>query len=517
MARLRVLPLVLLIAATAALLAPAGAAAENRFTLETHQISRPHMIVDAAGTAYVAWTSEGVGTGPEPVHFCKIPQGGTCTSPVTLPLPPGSSLSDSLSGAFPVFGPGETLYVVGPRHPHSDVIVWTSLDRGKIFEGMFKRDFYLKTDPTEVFLSGTRFLIGSFNAGLGFSEDDVAGGGGGEIDFTGTGSVAGSSMGLDAGGNPLLAYWNIEGDQYPLLYYRYKGSGSRTLQANWEGPIAVTNGYEPVLASGPGGLFMASEDYSGGQYPDTINVRKFEGTGFGAPHTLVKDAQTNLFIGGAIGQSPSGNRLAVAWPGKRAGDGAYVMRLWTSIDGGAGYTETNVARIADAYAIGRNASLTLTDGGSGWLLFEDSQGVQMADLTPIAPFSGGGEGKAPKPYKGPTKVADTKKVGNYNLILRLPKRCVQSRQQFFAGVGARKRKALSKKLGGKVRLKKVVFIYDGKKLKVKKKKPFRYLIDSGVMTAGSTHVVKAKVTVTLTKGGKSKKVKRTLKGTIKAC
>ena len=87
--------------------------------------------------------------------------------------------------------------------------------------------------------------------------------------------------------------------------------------------------------------------------------------------------------------------------------------------------------------------------------------------------------RKPPNYKGKTKVADTKNVGGYSLILRLPKQCVQSQQKFFAGVGARKRKALAKKLGGKVKLKQVVFIYDGKKLKVKKKKPFRYLIDPG--------------------------------------
>jgi hypothetical protein len=37
------------------------------------------------------------------------------------------------------------------------------------------------------------------------------------------------------------------------------------------------------------------------------------------------------------------------------------------------------------------------------------------------------------------------------------------------------------------------------------------------MQPGSTHVVKAKVTVILTKKGKSRKVKRTLKGKITAC
>ena len=515
--RSRVLPLVGLLLACLALLGPASAGAENRFTLETQPVSKGHLLVDNAGNAYIGWTSRGFGTAPEPVHFCKVPQGGSCTSPITLPIPGAASLSDSVSAAIPVFGPGETVYVVGPRYAHNDLIFWTSTNGGASFDGGTNRDFYLKTNPTEAFFDGSSFLIGSFNSGLGFSVDETGGLGGGELDFANPGSVAGSSMGLDAGGNPVIVYWNLEAPPYPLFYYRYKGAGSRTVEANWEGPIPIAKGYESVLAGGPAGLFMASEDYSGGQYPDTINVRRFEGTGFGAPHTLVRDSETSLFIGGAIAQSSSGNRLAVAWPGKRAGDGSYVMRLWTSTDGGGSYAESHVAHIAGSYAIGRNADLAINDGGAGWIVFTDSSGLQVADLTPIAPFVDNQRPSRPPNYKGKTKVADSKKVGNYNLILRLPKQCVQSRQRFFAGVGARKRKALSKKLGGRIRLTKVVFIYDGKKLKVKKKRPFRYLIDPGPMQPGSTHVVKAKVTVILTKKGKSRKVKRTLKGKITAC
>ena len=111
----------------------------------------------------------------------------------------------------------------------------------------------------------------------------------------------------------------------------------------------------------------------------------------------------------------------------------------------------------------------------------------------------------------------TKKVGNFLIVLRLPKSCLQSRQRFFVGVGKRKRKQLSKRLGGEIRFTKVVFIYDGKKLKTKKRKPFRYLVDPGPLAPGSVHRVKAKVTMVLTKGEKEKRLKRTIKGTVRAC
>jgi hypothetical protein len=494
------------------------ASANDLFTLDTKPTSPAHVIVDSAGTAYVGWTR--AGSPYETPMFCKIPAGGTCAAPVALPIPGAVDSTDEVSGVFPVFGPGSTVYVVAPRYVADDVVIWTSNDGGQSFElnTVNPGGYSNKTNPSNVFLSGSNFLIGAFNAGLGFSETPAPGGTGSNLSFEnpGTGGVASASLGLDGSGNPVLAYWNLS-DPYPMLFYRYKGSGSSDLEVNWVGPTPIGNGYETKLAGGPKGLFLVSQDYAGGKYPTVVNVRKYTGTEFGAPSTLFVDPSPALYDGGAIAESTGSGRLAVAWPVKRAGDDARVMRLFTSTDGGATFTSFDVAHVADAYAIGDNAQLAVTDGGSGWLTFRDVDGLHMADLTPIA---GVAPKEPPKPanYKGKSKVADTKKVGGYDLTLRLPKACVQSRQSFFAGVGKRKRHALAKKLGGKIRLKKVAFFFDGKKLKVKKKKPFRLLIDPGPMAPGSTHVVKAKVTVTLTKkNGQEKKVKRTLKGTIKAC
>jgi hypothetical protein len=507
---------ILRVAAATAVIAllPGTAAANDLYTLDANPASMGHVIEDAAGNAYVAWTSESGGI--EVPKFCKIPPGGAC-SPISLSIPGASSSLDSAAAAIPVFGPGNTVCVVGPRYVRNDVIFWTSTDGGASFDGGTQREEYSnKTDPTDALLRDGSFLIGAYNPGLGFSTAEIAGVGSGELDFAnpGSGGVASSSMAL-AGSNPVIAYWNLS-DPYSLFFYRYKGSGSLTTEANWEGPVFVANGYEPSLAGGPAGLFMVSQDYSGGLYPNAVNLRRFEGTSFGAPKTLAVDATTNLFTGGAIAQSPSGNRLAVAWPGKRAGDDAYVMRLFTSTDGGASFTESHIAHIGNAYALGSNADLATNDGGSGWLVFRDGGGLRLADLNPIA----GLPPVVPPPppiYKGKTKTI-VKKAGPFLITLRLPKSCLQSRQRFFVGVGKRKRKQLIKKLGGgTLQFKKVVFIYDGKKLKVKKKKPFRYLIDPGPLAAGSVHRVKAKVTAVLTQGEKKKKIKRILKGTVKAC
>jgi hypothetical protein len=497
---------------------PAAASANNLFTLDGSPVTNGHLAEDPAGNAYVAWTSQGSGSSPEPVKFCKIAPGGTCKAE-TLPIPGASDSLDSVSGAFPVLVPGtEIVYVVAPRYLSQDIVFWTSTNGGASFNSGTERPYYWpKTDPTDVFLYGATFMISGYNAGLAFSLDETGAPGGGEMQFAdpGVGGVAGASMGLDAAANPVIAYWNISDPPYPLLFYRFDGSGSMLDESNWV-RSEVTKGYEPNLSSGAAGLFMVSEDYTGGQYPNAIHVRRFDGTNFGPATTLAIDASTDLFVGGAIAQSPDGNRVVVAWPGTRAGDDAFVMRLFTSTDRGASFpVESHVAHLETSYAIGPNAEVATNDAGNGWVLWQDSAGLRIADLSPIA-----GLPPSPPPlppiYKGKTKKF-VKKVGNFLITLRLPKSCLQSRQRFFAGVGKRKRKQLQKRLGGKVHFTKVVFIYDGKKLKVKKKKPFRYLIDPGPMAAGSTHVVKAKVTLILEKGSKKMKIKRTIKGTVKAC
>lgn len=504
----------LTVASLALAVLPGLAAANDLATIDPDPTSPGHVVQDGAGNAYIAWTS---GSNDVP-QFCKVAPGGSC-SPQTLPTPGGTSL-DGAAGAFPVLGAGETVYVVAPRYVRNDVVFYTSTNGGASFGAGVEREYYSnKTDPTDVFLRGGEFAIGARNAGLGFSTAEVLSPAGGSLSFSnpGDGGVAGASMALD-GTNPVIAYWNFSSPTYGLFFYRFKGTGLINTEANWEGPVKVTDGYEPSLASGPAGTFMVSEDYAGGPYPSAINLRRFDGTGFAAPRTIAADPAPSLFVGGAIAQSPGGGRLAVAWPGTRS-DGSYVMRLFTSNDGGASFAESHVAHIGDGYGLNENTDMSTAEGGNGWLVFRDAGGLHLADLTPIAGVPPAPPAGPPLPpvYKGKTKVV-TKKAGAFLITLRLPKSCLQSRQRFFIGVGKRKRKQLIKKFGGgTLKFKKVVFIYDGKKKKVKKRKPFRYLVDPGPMAPGSVHVAKAKVTAILTKGKHEKKIKRLLKGTVRAC
>jgi hypothetical protein len=199
----------------------------------------------------------------------------------------------------------------------------------------------------------------------------------------------------------------------------------------------------------------------------------------------------------------------VAWPGTRAADHATVMRLFSSGDGGHSFGETDVAHVGSAYAINDNAQLAIADSGAGWLTFIDEGGLRMADTAPIAP-------PEPPVYKGKEKTV-AKAVGAFELTLRLPKRCLQPGQPFYAGAGKRVRRKVARATHSKLTLKKASFSFDGRKLKTLKKKPLKLLISPGPLAAGSTHTVKVRITAIARRHGKKKKVVRTLKGTVSIC
>lgn len=534
----RVMLSIVVAAVAATVLLPTAARANNRFSLDATPASPGNVVQDASGTAYVGWAHSAGGENPDVAMFCKIPRGGTCASPISLPLPltyGESSLSgvDGVSGAFPVSGTDGYVYVVVPRYVRNDVILYASNDGGQSFvHAVYPSSmtpgagpYSNKTGPTNVLFSGGDFLIAGNNAGLGFSE---VGSSTGNFSFAspGDGGVAGSTMGLDTAGNPVVAYWNLTSPPTSLLFYRYDGSGAKANEANWIGPNAIAAGDEPRLAGGPSGLLLAADDYSpAGPDPRVLTVRKYNGTNFDAPVSLGDDPTTQLFAAGTIGQSPSG-RVAVAWPTSRAGDNARVMRLYVSTNGGASFgVAADVARIGDAYGLEDNAQIAAADDGQGWLTFRDAGGLEVADFSPVTPFvapgggGGGGGGASPAPtppaFSGANRTIATSIGGGASVTLKLPKTCLQPRQAFKAYVGTKVKHQLAHTVHAAVR--KVTFSLDGVKLATVKHKPFRLVIATLAGAARSVHVVKARITVRVRKGSHVKTVTKTLKGKIAIC
>jgi hypothetical protein len=378
-----------------------SAGAVNVFTLDTNPDSFAGQAVDAAGTGYFAWERKVPGSS-DTTEFCRVPRGGTCPNPIVLPTPPLNPPpydSTQVTAAFPVLGAGSTIYVVGPRFVAADVVVWKSTDGGATWGPavqVTQSGAYRGSNPTDVLDASTGFYLSSDNPGLYFTSlqpgpPTTAG-----ADLTPPGgltNISGSTLGLSTG-NPVEAFSMLNGGQPQTINFRsYSGSGDPNDAANWSGSSQVTQGILPSLAGGPGGLFLASEDYKGGSYSQ-VSVRKYmAGSGFGPPTTLQTD--TSYDSAGRIYQTPTSGILLVAWPGHQLPDGGRGIRLFVSNNGGAAFT--NVGDVAEGtpfYAIGSDSiRVAAANDGQGFVSFLDSgsgnQLLRVADLTPIPELTSG--------------------------------------------------------------------------------------------------------------------------------
>jgi len=412
---------------------PAAAQANNLFTLDSQADVNGPIVTESSGTGYVAWDRQAPNPATEQdlVLFCKIPRGRTCTSPITLPLPGGSY--QEISQPFPVLGshPG-VVYVVGPRYVKNDTLIWTSTDGGEKFSAAkeIPESYSGKTgvgdvllDPNTPLSAGPTedyFGIAANNPGLGFSftaNQDVSGSTGFSFKHPGEGGVASSTLGfvtksvLDPFSHNHIypeveAYYNLS-NPAEIFFYRYANNGNVDgEESGWEGPIKVTDGYEPRLAGGPDGLFLLSTDLAPGapleEQPSVIDVRKYneETRTFGPPTTIanIPTGAGTLFTSGDIYENPETGALYVAQPVLDS-EGNYVMRLWESIDGGQTFHgERNIATIGFAYT--EIPRLAVAADGQGWITFKDAGGLEVADLTALP-------GPAPTPTPTPTPSPTT--------------------------------------------------------------------------------------------------------------
>jgi hypothetical protein len=407
-----------LLGAVVALALPAAAQANNLFTLGS-KASTNAIVTEAKGTGYAAWVQPAANpaTEPEVVLFCEIPRGGTCTAPITLPLPSGTY--EEIIQPFPVLGshPG-VVYVVGPRYIKNEyTLIWTSTDGGKTFSpaksihsaspGKTGVGDVLLDPNTPASAGPTEDYFGmAFNnpgLGFGFTANEITSG---KTSFTfanpGEGGVASSTLGyvthtVEDSFTKLQihpeveAYYNLSSPAPEVFFYRYyaKGGNVDGEESGWEGPFKVSDGYVPRLAGGPKGLFMLSTDIAPGEsleaQPSAIDVRKFNETThtFEAPVMIAKipTSAGTLFNSGDIYENPETGFLYVAQPVIN-GAGNYVMRLWESTNGGETFTgERDIAAIGFGYS--EIPRLAVAADGQGWLTFKDAGGLEVADLSAL--------------------------------------------------------------------------------------------------------------------------------------
>ena len=410
---------------------PVGALANNLFTLEPSPESTSVPVTESSGTAYVAWERKPPSVTEASITlFCRIPRGGTCSSPVVLPIPaPGKSDSESVSQAFPVLGTRSgVVYVVGPRYVPNDTLIWTSTNGGVTFSGPVKAPSYGgHTGIDDVLLNPNRtatekeptadyFDVASTNPGFGFGEVSNTLKSPAEFSFSEPGPfVDEGGLGFTTGSHlPVVAFFNLE-EHDQIHYYVAKGSPAG-VESKWSGPKPklLAEGYSPRLASGPAGLLILSSDFPGGESnPAVLDVRKFNESSqtFEAPvqvaSNLAQDGATS-----GIYENPETGYIYVVWP--VSSNGSLSLHVAESTDGGASFHGEREVAFSEGGFEGP-PRLAVASDGRGWLTYRDEHGDEVADLTVntvlSTSLSGGGQSGASISVPQGTPVTDTATVG----------------------------------------------------------------------------------------------------------
>ena len=301
---------------------PAAAAAQSPITLGPGV--QAGLTVDAAGTAYISWI--GHEPGVTSLHFCRIPRGATACAVNTTVAVPGTSLTRPY-----VVVDGGTIRILSYRY---------GLSGPSRFDAVY---MLTSTDGGATFDAGTQ--VGVVNP------YDAIRGPGGRVSLIGNVSVSPfQTVPIDGSGpelaradlspshpydpaialvgpSELLAVFS-DGSGNPV-FRRWLGTGDPNAETSWTPPqtISGTASYNR-LATGPSGTFLVSTTFSTG----TLEVRRFDGSGFGAPLALPEPAHP--LTGGShdFFQDPAG-RLHAIWPFGDA-DGTHIAYA-TSDDGTA--------------------------------------------------------------------------------------------------------------------------------------------------------------------------------------
>ena len=255
----------------------------------------PHVLVDAAGTAQVAYT-----TNPEDqvsvLHDCVLQRGQTaCASNQGL-VPPASTPEFSIDNEGPTpLAIGNELLMLDYRYPDEETLpdgttgypqfLWTSEDGGKSFSG--------PGDVGHISASGNAVVYGGANPQIAWITDTVTGG------TLFQSAPAGSyqpevlnlgDQGPDEAYNGRLA---LDGDR-PVaefsdlsnhIYIReWNGTGDIMQSSSWSVARIDGQGYSRIVG-GPGGVYlMYQKTFSGGLYAQKI----VDGQPSGTPSEIVR-------------------------------------------------------------------------------------------------------------------------------------------------------------------------------------------------------------------------------------
>ena len=243
--------------------------------------SQPGLAVDAAGTAYVAWSGPG---NPQPLMFCRLPRGATACDPAAASAitAPGATIRRPF-----VVVSGTRVVVVQSRYGAGvpgglAVLRFTSTDGGNSF-GPY--EVVGDIAMNEAVAGPGDVLTGVTNADSGGMQvQSVPLSGSAPTNPDGSSAMPqavlstdhpyNGSVGMRDAATPLAVFTSGSDD---AQFSNYGGAGP----LSWTAPVGIGLARHPKLAGGPSGLFMlATTDLN------DVFVRRWNGSGFAPPVSL---------------------------------------------------------------------------------------------------------------------------------------------------------------------------------------------------------------------------------------
>jgi hypothetical protein len=360
--------------------------------------SLPHLLVDNAGTAHIAWT-QGLNT-ESVIRYCRLPRGQrTCAASSSM-IPPDN---DSGYGNSPVtdidfHGPtplsvGNQLLLLDTRCcngvplPDGTVssnpnFLYTSDNGGGTFTGP-------GIIGTQV-ASGNALIYGGANPSIGVISDTQTGGtffqgtpagaftrAVANLGATGPDQAYNGRLALD-GTRPVAAFSDLSGH---IFIREYGGTGDVNDAANWS--MSQIPGDEPRLAGGPSGVWLA---YHPTQIATNWLVRRVVGgVAIGAPVQIIPSGvDTGYFT---MVESPGGE-LVATWINRNIAPQQIFVK--TSGDGVHWSTAEVVANSNVASYI---AVAAAPDGGGNvvWQQRTTSSAETVIATAPFGPINANGQ------------------------------------------------------------------------------------------------------------------------------
>lgn len=363
--RLRCVVVLALLLVALATLPAAGAQAATPIPIGDGR--QPAVAVDGAGTAYIAWI--GAGPDPTPLYFCRLPRGAAACAVATTIATPGTSLTRPF-----VQVDGNVVRVLSYRYgltgDRFDAdFLFTSTDGGATFDAGLQVGITPFVDAVRGPGAAISLVTHAVTQGEFYQRVPTDGTSAGESRaLLSTTHLGNGTVALVDPATPLVVFADGASN---AQFRRYSGVGDPNDAANWTPAQDIGYADWPHLAGGPRGVFLLAEATD-----NSVFVRRFEGTGFGAPVTIPgargEGAQSYL------AQDPAG-RLHMLLPQITA---AGSRLLYATSDNGAAWLQTTFA----FEPLANQVRAALAADSRGFAVWENSPGsAARVFALPIGP------------------------------------------------------------------------------------------------------------------------------------